>query len=119
LNDGSNAVELLVSATGSPVTIGATAARNDGNWHHIFGTLTAAGAMTLYVDGASAATGNVALSGSFTSTFALILGAYDNASGAPSQLGFTGAANEFRFYNRALSASEVAQIYAAGNAGHP
>ena len=93
---------------------------NDGQWHHVAGVYDGAH-MYLYVDGAldvsQPATGLIA-----QNSDPLCLGANSKAyvpSCGCNELGyfFNGLIDEVSIYNRALSASEIQTIYAAGPVG--
>ena len=99
-----------------------TATYNDGQWHHVVGTLTAVppttvipaagGPAVLYVDGAPVASSSEVLT-------------YDYAVPAHWQSGsgqfgtFTGLLDEVAVYHRTLSAAEVAGHYNAAKAVSP
>jgi hypothetical protein len=87
---------------------------DDGNWHHVVAGYDGSQKF-LYVDGVLDV--QVAAQGSITTSDApAVIG--DNPFWAPQgQRLFTGELDEVTLYNRALSPSEIAQIYAAGSAG--
>jgi prepilin-type N-terminal cleavage/methylation domain-containing protein len=77
----------------------------DGNWHHIAATYDGSNGR-LYVDGVSGTPGSCA--GCVTvSTSTLIIGNDDCCGGRY----FNGLIDEVRIYNRALSATEISDIY--------
>ena len=87
------------------VTVGINAADyTDGNWHHIVGTYDGA-FFRLYKDGAEI--GNSAYS--FAGT--LSTGTVQAIGGTLSGENCVGRVDEVRFYNRGLTAAEVAAIY--------
>ncbi len=85
----------------------------DGQWHHLVGTWDGT-TVRLYVDGVSDAT-PAAFSGSLASgkTNPVFIGA-DDLADTGTQDYFRGAIDEVRLYNRALSASEVWELYNLG-----
>ena len=74
-------------------------------WHHIVGTYNSpTNTLSIYIDGVPGTP--VTFTTSESSVSALTLGA------GPGQDGyFNGTLDDFRIYNRALSASEVKQLY--------
>lgn len=75
-----------------------------GTWHHVCGTIDAAAGMKLYIDGTLQ--GQVDLTG----TAAIIPGGTTTRIGTWGNAGiryFNGQVDEFRFWNRALSQSEI------------
>src|ERR1043166_4610570 len=79
------------------------------NWHHIVGNKKG-GEASLYVDGRLCASGPVPEIGNASA--AISLGRYDTVNFDY----FLGRIDEVRIYNRALSESEIAKLFAAGNA---
>ena len=91
---------------GGTVTAG-SAALNDNSWHNIVVTVPAASSgATLYLDGASHATGNI---GTATSSENALIGARTDGSGFE----WVDKISNISIYNKALSASEVTQNYNA------
>ncbi|NOU43388.1 MAG: DUF4347 domain-containing protein, partial [Methyloglobulus sp.] len=92
-----------------------TAIVNDGNWHHVAVTVNASGNQ-LYIDGVAAsrtfvvgsATTNAFIS-SLNSKTATHIGAYDNGAINGE---FLGLMDDFRIYDRAITATEVATLAA-------
>jgi hypothetical protein len=92
-----------------------------GEWHHVTGTYDGA-KLQFYLDGQpygnpTPASGVISpmLSNSFVT-----LGSEDGRTGSPSSIGtryFSGLIDEVDIFNRALSATEIAAIYAAGVSG--
>jgi len=87
----------------------------DGNWHSFAVVLDYTGAtpsITLYRDGISFGAGNVSLgaTGSFDDTLAV----YVKIGKSASNNLYQAAINNFRIFNRALSAAEVADLYETG-----
>lgn len=74
-------------------------------WHHLVWTNDANGSQYLYVDGAAVIDGTGLAVGNNTSTF--YLGRIDNAT--PEW--FKGYLDDYSFFNRVLSANEVASLY--------
>lgn len=109
-NDGSNMLfSITTNGYGSEQTLSTTNA-NTGTWTHVAVVLAAGNGGKLYVNG-SQVTSNNGLS-----LRASDLGAIDYAFIGRSQFSsdpyFDGSVDEFRVYNRALSASEVQQLHA-------
>ncbi|MGI8331772.1 LamG-like jellyroll fold domain-containing protein [Actinomadura scrupuli] len=88
---------------------------NDGQWHHVVGTLDAAAGMKLYVDGAL-------IGGDAGTTSAQGYSGYwrvggDNLNGWPSQPSsndLSGAIDEVAVYPAALTAAQVAEHHGVG-----
>ncbi|MBI4661362.1 MAG: carbohydrate-binding protein, partial [Verrucomicrobia bacterium] len=101
--DGADGILRLSPATGT--TVGGF---NDGQFHH-FAVARQNGVVTYYKDGAAIGTapyaGDINQNRFFIGTLNL-----------PNAV-FQGVLDEISFYNRALSASEIQQIFAAGSAG--
>jgi hypothetical protein len=99
----------------------------DGNWHHLaFAYDEVTSTMTYYFDGgvvpAPPGATNVTKAGAprgpvdFSTINNLILGGWNKQAGLPGVTddwvkGFSGALDQFRLYNKALSASEVNALY--------
>lgn len=84
---------------------------NDGNWHHIVGTLSRGtpDVLTIYIDGVSKATANPAANGwNITASKKLRIGSYTNA-GNPNII--TGTISDVAVYTVALSAAQVLYHY--------
>jgi hypothetical protein len=89
----------------------------DGQWHHIAVTVVRSSTTggNLYIDGQVVLTFDpTPYAGDLDNTSAFWLGAHLFAYPAFS---FQGEIDEFDFYQRALSASQIAAIYSAGSAG--
>jgi len=112
--DPAGHVELVIggnnTTTGHGIVLTNTGAViNDGQWHHVAAVLTLGQGVSFYIDG------------SLSSTQALNLTSVK--SGTPLQIGlnpwtaygayFTGSLDEVRIYNRAVSAAEIAALFAA------
>jgi hypothetical protein len=96
------------------VTIASTKAVTDGNWHYAVATLSSTG-MALYLDGSLVATN--ANTAAQTNTGYWRIG-YDNLAAwtaTPSSYYFKGSMAWAAEYNYALTATQVAQHYAAGS----
>lgn len=91
---------------------------NDGEWHHLLAERDSQGFVALYLDGrpervgktGTGYGGNVDPTGmdNVTTQNPLIFGRH----GTKNESFFSGALDEVRIYNRALSAAEVARLYA-------
>ncbi len=99
------AAELYVGDVGTEAG-SAAGTVGDGAWHHLVGTFDGAN-IALFVDGAMRGTGTGTPQ---SNTEPLAIGA--SATGA-SYRPFVGDIDDVRIYERALSADEVAQLYAA------
>jgi hypothetical protein len=80
-------------------------------WYHVAAT-SSGGEVTLYVDGAPYSTGTPTLE---TGTGAFYIGKIGGSPGAERRL--DGAVDEVAVYDRALTAEEIAALYADGAAG--
>jgi len=97
---------------GGTKTVSTTKTYRDGAWHHVAGTVTAAGVMTLYVDGAVVGTQTNALGEPTTGYWRV---GYDNLAGWPNipassaNYFFGGSLDDTAAYTTALSAATIAQ----------
>ncbi|HEX8974295.1 MAG TPA: LamG-like jellyroll fold domain-containing protein, partial [Patescibacteria group bacterium] len=93
-------------------TITSTATFNDGNWHYAavsFNNQTLTG--TLYVDGNSVGTGTI------TTPLSTSMSVYRVGAGLGTAFGaFIGNLDEVSIYDRALSQSEITNLYNSGTA---
>ena len=90
--------------TSSPITVGL--------WYYIVSTYDGS-YLRIYVNGILGATSSPSISGNILSSAVFRLGYNDNY---PTNLDYlNGFLDDVRIYNRALSAAEVAQLYASGN----
>lgn len=88
---------------------------NDGNWHHVVGTMTWGSLASLYVDGALVATSSgVGVNLPVTLNTFTIGGL--NRIGSTTNF-FTGSVDEPACYRYVMSAAQVAAHYAMGNTG--
>ena len=102
---GNDKVLLAVQAPGQATSMGTTA-MVVGTWHHIAGTYDGT-TMRVYLDGVEDDT--TAKTGSINSTTAPVrIGV---GSGATSEQPADGAVEDARFYDRALTASEILTIF--------
>lgn len=90
---------------------GATAINNNA-WHHAVLTRDSSKLLTIYLDGVSNASGTDTLTGGLTPNVAGSALAYERVAATRP---LTGAMDDFRFYNTALTSVEVAALYAAGS----
>jgi len=100
---GASWVELAATATNAL----------DGNWHHVVGIITGSG-MSTYFDGVASTTNSDTSAIYYTSTTS---GINIGRNPTGNNYDFSGTIDEVRIYNRALSAAEVAAIYATGLPG--
>jgi hypothetical protein len=82
-----------------------TSAVNDGAWHHVVYTHSSANVQNLYVDGRLEDTSTESLDTTAAQEFTIGYRPYGTS--------FPGALDDVRIYNRALSASEVSDLYTA------
>jgi|GEM_PF-2703475 len=104
--------------TGAYQKVNTAAVYNDNAWHHVVASLSPSSGMSLYVDGVLA-TNNAAVNSAQIYNGWWRIGD-NNLSGWPQQPAsfyFKGQIDEVSMFNRALSANEVAAIYAAGSQG--
>jgi hypothetical protein len=103
------------SYSGGTQVVTSPKAYNDGAWHHVVATMSAATGMRLYVDGASVASNaKYTAPESYTGYWRI---GYDTTSGwpgAPSNSFFTGSMRFAAVYSSVLSATQVANHYSAG-----
>ena len=99
----------ILFGTGTPdTTITSSLTYNDNMWHHMIATrVRSTGTITLYVDTQQVATGTGGVQ-SLTSSTNMRIGAIQVNNNF-----FSGSISNIQIYNRALSASEVAQNYNA------
>jgi hyaluronate lyase len=87
----------------------------DGSWHHLVGIydgVNTTGGLKLYVDGLLAATNNAPAT-LLSNTHDISLGSREDTSSSSYTLPLYGAMDDARIYNRALTASDVQQLYLA------
>lgn len=85
-----------------------TTTYNDSLWHHLVASRSLSGtAVTIYVDGVAVKTSTGLTACTFSKNLSTSLGTYKIGAAHL----FKGDIDEFRVYNRALSADEVAQLY--------
>jgi len=107
------------SGTGADGFIRADNAVSTGSWHHAVGTYDG-NYLYLYIDN-ELATAPVAYSdGIYNSAASFSIGGFESTGGDPVFGEFDGQLDEIRVYDRALSPSEVADLYnwAPGPVGH-
>lgn len=93
-------------------TVQSSATVNDGAWHHIVGVRTKGSTLKLFVDGAPQ--GSVADNTTTVSTNSSAVGIAKEAGNANY---YAGVIDEVKLFNVALTDQEVANDYAAENAG--
>jgi hypothetical protein len=99
---------------GSMIRSVRTTPPSTGAWHHVVGIANGNDASALYVDGVLVASSPANWFGSTrTLSNPLYIG------GSQGDPGFSGVIDDVRIYNRALSASEVSDLYAAGGTTPP
>ncbi len=90
--------------TNSP-GVTSTSALNDNAWHHVVGTKSGS-TLRIYIDGASQGTSTDTTTTTTTNASPLYIG---TRGGSTNNL--TGSVDEFRLYNRVLTADEVSALY--------
>lgn len=98
------------NGTFSVTASGSTNLLNDGNWHHLVGTVNSS-TITIYVDGV--ATANTSAT---AGTYGISATLYAGASGSGA---FTGQVDEFAIYDGALTSTQVTTHYNANPTGTP
>jgi len=83
---------------------------NNGKWHQVVGTFNGT-TKTIYIDGVSKVTSTPTIGPQTTNSFQI--GALQSGSATQSLL-FSGSIDDVRVYNRALSSTEVTQLYNLG-----
>lgn len=78
---------------------------NDGNWHHIAAVNTTS-TVTIYIDGVAGSTVSRTADGGSVAGLNSLIGKRESNSSY-----FSGMLDDFRIYNRALSAIEIFQLY--------
>jgi hypothetical protein len=87
---------------------------NDGNWHHVVGINDYSNSkIKIYVDGVKGTDYDIALNPTYTLPADLMIGSSMNGASGPSYF-FGGQIDETRVYNRALSQSEITELYQQG-----
>lgn len=87
-----------------------TTALNDNRWHHVV-TVYDGAAVEVYVDGVNESSGADTITGAVRDTTVTVKAGW-NRNGSANY--FPGLIDELRIYNRALSASDIAEIYRSG-----
>lgn len=114
---------LALSSSGYPTvyyknlssSLGSTTNIRDGNWHHVFSTISSQGnSWKLYVDGEMVATSGVTAAASADTTGNLDIGALVYYGGSGSFM--LGQIDDARIYNYALSEQQIKLIYNGGQA---
>lgn len=107
---------VLRSSSGTDLTevIGSSSASlADNSWHHVAVTRTSGKLITIYVDGSSVGSATDALTAGVPATTADTFVGREVAQGWQS----VSTLDDFRYYNRALTATEVSQIAALNEPG--
>ena len=113
----SYALSLQVPSSAANVTAVGSAPLTSGRWTFVAGVfMRPAGAggtwtVSLYVDGALAASGTPA-NANVTPVGDLLMGGLFNCNDIVCDQGFTGSLDDARLYGRALTATEIANLYA-------
>ena len=104
--------------TNQRLAVSSPATYNNGNWHHVVGTLSKTG-LKLYVDGNLVASRTDVTVGEHLAIGYWRIGG-DTLSGWPSQPtsgNFNGSLDDVAVYTQALGAGEISAHYAAGSSG--
>ena len=99
---------------GAAKYVTSTAAYNDGKWHLATIVIVSNSTMSLYIDGAYITSTAIGTPFDSYSPSFWRVGSYKNAATNGSDGYFSGSIDDVRIYNRALSASEVQQLYNMG-----
>ncbi len=98
---------LGVGSTGGDTTLASSVNINDGSWHHVAATRSnTSGAVAVYVDGVLRGSGTGA-TGSRTFPPSLRIGSLQTGNNF-----FNGTLDDVRLYDRILTASEIAALFA-------
>jgi hypothetical protein len=111
LNTGKLSVIVRDNNNVGTTIVTAPTAINNSAWHHCVVTRTTAKLLTLYVDGASVATGTDTMTGALTPNLTNSAVGYEITAGGR---GIVGSLDDFQIYNRALTSTEVTSIYNGG-----
>jgi len=115
-SDGHLGIELDQDATGTKLNnFVSTIPVNDGNWHHI-ALVRQGSAATLYIDGAFDASQSTPGVTNIDNSADLLFG-NDPCVGVDGTQFYVGELDEIEYYNRALSAFDIQDIFTAGSAG--
>lgn len=97
----------LVDSNNNYCLVNSGSALNNGNWHYLVGIKSGSG-IEFYVDGNSQGTSSQTYNGNFNSN---IVAGYGNGG----YIYYGGAIDEMGYWDRALSSTEVSQLYNSGN----
>lgn len=122
VQDGRFSGEIRASSVGAaPQTLTSTVIVADGTFHHVVMQRdTAAGTMSIFVDGIEQSAALNAQSGgtiTFTDDKPVVIGASVTFNSEAREQFFTGVIDEVDYFNRALTPVEVTSIVGAGLAG--
>ena len=111
-NTGSGAIrfsscDAAGSCAGGYFDIVTDAGYNDNNWHYVAATAKTNDVAKIYVDGVLVKSSGTVTQNNVANAFNLLIGARGAAGASP----FNGYIDDVRVYNRALSASEVSNLY--------
>jgi hypothetical protein len=118
--ESANIIGLVLQGTSSAVIVNSVASGvSDGNWHQVACTYTGnsnASGISLFVDGRQVSTTTV-----LNSAIGSMLNAIDTTIGAvtTNQFFLASQLDDIRLYNRALTASEVRQLWQIGRGNMP
>jgi hypothetical protein len=99
--------DLVGSCGGGYFDITTSLSYNNNNWHFVVATAKTGSTANIYVDGVLVKQSGTITQNNIANSYNLIIGARGSGGGDP----FVGSIDDPRVYNRALSASEVAQLY--------
>jgi hypothetical protein len=107
-----NGVISFGTYSGAIKSVSTTKTYRDGAWHHVAGTVTAGGLLTLYVDGAVVGTVSNAPGEQMTGYWRVgydNLATWPNAPANSANYWFSGSLDDTAAYTTALSAATIAQ----------
>jgi hypothetical protein len=101
-------------SSGGTGTVSTWGSYNDGDWHHVVGTL-GSGGMRLYVDGRLQGTGWATSGEDYADYWRVGGGNLRGWPSRPSSDYFAGQIDETAIYHTVLSASQIAEHYELGS----
>jgi hypothetical protein len=108
-NNSGNSAETASSAT-APVA---------GTWYHVVGVFNRSPQFVrIYVNGNFETAGSGSLTTVFVNTHALTIGCKESTTNSGYNVPFQGIIDEARMYNRALSATDITELYGATNVNY-
>jgi hypothetical protein len=106
-----NTIRLTIQDSSGYASLPTTTTFNDGEWHHVAFSIDRDGTSYVYVDGVLDNSGDLtAINGSIDNSITAIVGSLGGTDRF-----LNGILDELRIYNRALSESEIQQLYNGEN----